>query len=220
MFNTCVTVLGELRTTVGYLGRIGYPSLHEDRDLISTSIVRHASPFTTLLVLYHGNLQNAHLERATMGGAIARWHANPRTSLAYRTACTGCTKPPDVKLPILCMGGKTNTKLRHLALRPPQYSDSSQDMHSRANTRYGFLRKKFHFPLPKELVACACGELPQTVEHMFLECPIHEVARYKHLIARGRVRPLNQLFNMPLHCVGTSRFMEESQAWVKPRKVD
>ena len=33
-------------------------------------------------------------------------------------------------------------------------------------------------PLAVGLVACPCGELPQSVEHPFLDCPIHETARH------------------------------------------
>jgi hypothetical protein len=149
-----------------------------------------------------------------------RWHANRRTSLAYRTACT---KPPDGKLhPILHIQQKG-------WMDKPFHSKRKGQLHkakvSRSTTSTlftfitghaftgeyvaRFLGKKLQ-PLPEELAACPCGELPQTVEHVLLDRPIHNVARLKHLNARGRVRSLDQLFNKPLLSVGTLQFLEKS----------
>jgi hypothetical protein len=82
-----------------------------------------------------------------------------------------------------------------------------------------FLGKKLQ-PLPEDLVACPCGELPQIVEHVLLDCPIHDTARCKHLSVCGGVRSLDQLFNKPLLSVGTLQFLEETQACAKPRSLD
>ena len=35
-------------------------------------------------------------------------------------------------------------------------------------------------PVLEEDVACACGELPQTVEHVMLHCPDYIISRRKH----------------------------------------
>ena len=142
-----------------------------------------------------------------------RWHENPRTSLAYRTACV---KPPDGRLhPILRIQQKGWTdkpfrSKRKGQLHKAKVSRSTTSTLFRFITGHAstgeytarFLGKKVH-PLPEELVACPCGELPQTIEHVLLGCPIYEAARCKHLNARGRVRSLDQLFNKPLLCVGT-----------------
>jgi hypothetical protein len=160
-----------------------------------------------------------------------RWHANPRTSLAYRTACT---KPPDGRIhPILHIQqkgwrDKPFRSKREGQLHKAKTSRSTTSTLFRFITGHAFtgeytarfLGKKFPFPLPEELVACPCGELPQTVKHVLLDCPIHEAARSRHLNARGRVRSLDQLFNKPLLCVGTLRFLEETQACAKPWRLD
>jgi hypothetical protein len=176
------------------------------------------------------NYQRQQAETDTISEWEKRWHTNPRTSLAYRTACT---KPPDGRLhPILRIQQKGwKDKPSHTKnsgqLHKAEVSRSTTSTLFRFITGHAFtgeytarfLGKKFH-PLPEELVACPCGELPQTVEHVLLDCPIHEAARHKHLNARGRVRSLDQLFNNPLLCVGTLRFLEETQACAKPRSVD
>jgi hypothetical protein len=155
-----------------------------------------------------------------------RWHANPRTSLAYHTACT---KPPDGRLhPILSIQqkgwmDKPFHSKRKGQLHKAKVSHSTTSTLFRFITGHAFtgkytaqfLGKKFH-PLPEELVACPCGELPQTVEHVLLDCPIHEAARCKHLSMHRRVWSLDQLFNNLLLCVGTLRFLEETQACAKP----
>jgi hypothetical protein len=159
-----------------------------------------------------------------------RWYANPRTSLAYRTACT---KPPDGKLhPILRIQqkgwmDKPFRSKRKGQLHTAKVSRSTTSTLFRFITGHAFtgeytarfLGKKLQ-PLPEDLVACPCGELPQTVEHVLLDCPIHNTARRKHLSARGGVRSLDQLFNKPLLSVGTLRFLEETQACTKPRSLD
>jgi hypothetical protein len=39
-----------------------------------------------------------------------------------------------------------------------------------------FLWNKFSSPLPEEAIACHWGMLPQTVEHILLECPTYDDA--------------------------------------------
>ena len=68
-----------------------------------------------------------------------------------------------------------------------------------------------------EQVACPCGEPVQTVEHMLIECPLHNVARRKHLTASGRPRNLSQLFNHPQRVVALLRFLEETGVCAEPQ---
>jgi hypothetical protein len=159
-----------------------------------------------------------------------QWHANPCTSLAYRTTYT---KPPDGRLhPILCIQqkgwmDKPFHSKRKGQLHKAKVSRSTTSTLFRFITGHTFtgeytarfLGKKFH-PLPEELVACPYGELPQTVKHILLDCPIHKAARCKHLSTHGRVRSLDQLFNNLLLCVGTLRFLKETQACTKPQSLD
>ena len=52
------------------------------------------------------------------------------------------------------------------------------------------LHGRIHAMLPWEEIpspgTCPCGELPQIVQHVLLDCPIHEAAICKHRNARGR----------------------------------
>ena len=66
-------------------------------------------------------------------------------------------------------------------------------------------------------IACPCGKLLETVEHILLECPRYTAARRKHLFASGRTRTLPQLFESRTRVLGTLRFLEETGACAKPR---
>jgi hypothetical protein len=160
-----------------------------------------------------------------------RWHASPCTSLAYRTACT---KPPDGRLhPILRIQQKG-------WVEKPFRSKQKGTTHMAKTTRTTMLTlfrlitghaftgeyamhslwNRLPSPLPEEAIACHCGALPQTAEHILLECPSYDNARQQHLSTNGRVWSLDQLFNHPLRCIGTLRFLEETKAGAKPRSMD
>jgi hypothetical protein len=160
-----------------------------------------------------------------------QWHASPRTSLAYRTACT---QPPNGRPhPILIAhqeGWRTPDAAHDAEGQAPKAKPSRATTSTmfRMITGHAFTGEytarfrgnKLPQPLPEEAVACPCGELPQTAEHVLIDCPLYEDARRKHLSTRGRVWSLDQLFDLPLHCTGTMRFLEETQACAKPRAVD
>lgn len=160
-----------------------------------------------------------------------QWHASPRTSLAYRTACT---EPPDGRPhPILTAhqeGWRMPEADRGAEGQTPKAKPSRATTSTmfRMITGHAFTGEytarfrgnKLPQPLPEEAVACPCGELPQTSEHILIECPLYEDARRKYLSTRGRAWSLDQLFDLPLHCTGTMRFLEETQACAKPRAAD
>jgi len=137
-----------------------------------------------------------HQRQAAQAEAIRsweeRWHENPRTSLAYRTACT---KPPDGRLhPILRIQHK-GWKSRGLLYKAKVSRMTSSTMF-RFITGYAFtgeyaarfLGRRFNGQLLEQLVACPCGELPQTIKHVLLECPQYEVAR--QILRHTRQRPV------------------------------
>jgi hypothetical protein len=78
-----------------------------------------------------------------------RWHADPRTSLAYRTACVS---PPDGRLhPILtAKASRANTSTMFRLITGHAFAGEYTAR---------FLRRgKFPSPLPEEFIACPCGE--------------------------------------------------------------
>ena len=73
--------------------------------------------------------------------------------------------------------------------------------------------------ITEEMVTCECGELPQTAEHVLLECPQYYTPRAKHLMVHGRPQTLAWLFAHPLRSIGLLRFLEETRACATPRTV-
>lgn len=153
------------------------------------------------------------LRRRPDGNGRKRWHADPRTSLAYRTACTS---PPDGKLhPILqaqkrgwsikdtrSKGGaeQTHSQPRHLALTSPRYSDSPQVTPSRASTRpVFFLKGKFPSHVSPKRSPHAPAEpnsKPSNMFSLFARSTTQRGAAPSN--AQGRVRTPSQLFDSPL----------------------
>jgi hypothetical protein len=82
------------------------------------------------------------------------------------------------------------------------------------------LQNRLLSPLPEEVIACHCGALPQTAEHILLECPSYNNAQQQHLSTNRRVWSLDQLFNHPLRCIGTLQFLEETKAGAKLCSMD
>ena len=69
----------------------------------------------------------------------------------------------------------------------------------------------------EEMVSCECSKLPQTVEHVLLDCPQYHRACTKHLMVHGRPQTLAWLFAHPLCSIGLLRFLEETWACITPR---
>ena len=150
-----------------------------------------------------------------------KWHLAPRTSLAYRTALR---TPPD---------GRTHHTFhpeREINKRPEQaqgekklvkFSRLTHATFYRLVTGHAFIgeyTQRFYPPHTQEQIACPCGELVQTVEHVLLHCPRYTDARRKHLSFSGRPRALPQLFDKPERVLGMLRFLEETGACTKPRE--
>ena len=166
------------------------------RRLIRDAIKQRAPPNQTPATI---NYQRQEAKAEATRAWEERWHENPRTSLAYHTACT---KPPDGRIhPILRIQqkgweDKPFRSRRKGTLHRAKVSRATTSNLFRFITGHAFtggytarfLGKKLPGPLPEELVACPCGELPQTVEHVLLGSPIHDTARRKHLITCGRTR--------------------------------
>jgi hypothetical protein len=90
-----------------------------------------------------------------------RWHNAPRTSLAYRTALT---KPPD---------GRPHPTFP-TKQEPAKFSWTTSCMLYRLITGHAFIgayTQHFFDQHTPEQIACTCGELVQTVEHILLDCP-------------------------------------------------
>ena len=144
-----------------------------------------------------------------------RWHQNPRTSHAYRTALR---EPPN---------GKHHPTFQPTPKNPQRETNSkvkfSRLTHStlyRFITGHAFIREytqRFYSRHTPDQVACPCGSPIQTVEHVLMDCPLHTAARHRHLFANGRPRVFHQLFNHPECVLDVLRFLEETSACAKPR---
>ena len=129
------------------------------------------------------NFQHEQAKATTTRKWEERWHANPCTSLAYRTACA---KPPDGRPHPILQAQQQDWKIRD-----PR-KDSGQPVTAKASrtdtstmfrfiTGHAFtgeytarfLKSKHPSPLPQALVACPCGAPSQTTEHVLLACPIY-----------------------------------------------
>ncbi|KAI0298273.1 hypothetical protein BC826DRAFT_1174190 [Russula brevipes] len=112
-------------------------------------------------------------------------HATPCSSLVYSTACA---KPPADGRPHPVL-----TAHQEGWKGPPTANNGEEQALPRyhfnhANTQRASEGGNTHTCSQKTL-ACPCVELPQTAEHVLLECPLYEGARRKHLSTRGRVWP-------------------------------
>ena len=188
-------------------------------------------PFDPNREPYTINYQHAQAKSEATRQWEERWHADPRTSLAYHTACTS---PPDGRPhPIL------QVQKKGWSIETPRSEETEQPITAKAshadvstlfriitghaftgNYTAHFLKGKFPSRTPEELSACPCGERDQTVEHILLDCQLHAAARRSTFNTQGQVRTLNQLFDNPTQCAKTLRFFEDSQACAKPRNAD
>jgi hypothetical protein len=160
----------------------------------------------------------------------SKWHADPHTSLAYRTALTG---PPDGRPHPTFLNPADLSAPRAPAhgARTPQGPEppSIRAKFSRGNfstlyriiTGHAFIgayTERFYPLHTPEQVACPCGEPVQTVEHVLLHCPLHASPRHKHLTNNGRPRGgLQQLFRSPERVLDVLRFLKETGVCAKPQ---
>jgi hypothetical protein len=163
--------------------------------------------------------------------AVRHWetqyHDNPRTSHAYthilRDLPTGHLPPthgaiygfrktkPD---------GTTTHHHAHVSRRTPSTVFRIATGHAFVGAFHTHPERSHAWnEVMEEMVSCECGELPQTVEHVILECPHYHTARAKHLLVHGRPQALMQLFSHPLHSIELLRFLEETRACATPRTV-
>ena len=149
-----------------------------------------------------------------------RWHKDPRTSLAYRTALVG---PPD---------GRTHHTFQPRTARDAKSGDNTQTKAKTKFTRlthttlYRFITghaftgeytRRFYPPHTPEQVACPCGTTVQTIEHVLMDCPLYTAMRRKHLTANGRPQSLPHLFAKHERVQSLLCFLEETGACAKPR---
>ncbi len=83
----------------------------------------------------------------------------------------------------------------------------------------GAYTQRFFPQHTQEQVACPCGELVQTIEHVLLVCPMYTAARRKHLTANGRPRNLSRFFDHPERVTTLLRFLEVTGTCAKLRVV-
>ena len=121
-----------------------------------------------------------HMEKKTKQDAIAtwteRWHRMPHNSLAYKTALT---RPPD---------GRPHPTFPTKE-EPAKFSRTTSCTLYQLITGHAFIgayTQRFYDQHTPEQVACPCGELVQTVEHLLLKCPNYAATHHKHLTANGR----------------------------------
>jgi hypothetical protein len=121
-----------------------------------------------------------HQKKKTKEAAIAtwanHWHDSLRDSLAYRTALT---KPPD--------------RRTHPTFKPDyntvKFSRKTSCTLYRLATGHAFTgsyTQRFYNLHTLDQIACPCGKLVQTIEHLLLTCPLYTAACHKHLTANGR----------------------------------
>jgi hypothetical protein len=111
-----------------------------------------------------------HQKKKTKEAAVATWancwHNSPHTLLVYRTALT---KPP-------------NSRPHPTFKTEPNSAKFSCTTHCtlyRLITGHAFIGSYTQHFYPRhtpEQIACTCGELVQTVEHLLLNCPLHNAA--------------------------------------------
>jgi hypothetical protein len=152
-----------------------------------------------------------HQKKKTKEAAIAswadHWHKALCTSLVYRTALT---KPPD---------GQAHPTFK-LDQSTAKFSHKTSCMLYHLATGHAFTgeyMRRFYSCHTQEQVACPCGELTQTVEHLLLKCPKYNIVRQKHLTANGHLRNLPQLFNHPKRVSTLLCFLQETGAGSMPR---
>ena len=151
--------------------------------------------------------QKGKTEEEVIATWAERWHQNPRTSLSYSTALS---KPPDGKAHPTLLSKKESAEFSRLTLCTMY----------RIITRHAFIgsyTQRFYPDHTPDQIACPCGERIQSVEHVLLGCPLLNVARHKHLTARGRPQNLPQLFDHPKRVIALLRFLEETGICAKPR---
>jgi Reverse transcriptase (RNA-dependent DNA polymerase) len=155
-----------------------------------------------------------------------RWHQAPRTSMAYRTALRAPpdgrahhtfqpARKPDKGPEDPALAGDVNGQGN-----PDKFPRLTHSTFYRLVTGHAFTgeyTQRFFPQHTQEQIACPCGELIQTAEHVLLHCPLHAAARRKHLTANGRPRTLPQLFDKPERVLETLRFLKETNACAKPR---
>src|SRR5712692_5696425 len=124
---------------------------------------------------------------------------SPMRHLAPRTSTHVLREPPTGHLPPSTHGatyGYKESRPDGMTIHHRAYvSRHAQSTFFRMATGHGFVGAFHTHParrhavreIMEEMVTCECGELPQTVEHILLECP-------KHLMMHGRPQTLAWLF--------------------------
>jgi hypothetical protein len=59
-------------------------------------------------------------------------------------------------------------------------------------------------------VACQCGEILQTIEHVIMHCHLFDTVRCRHLMSNGRIWSLKQLLETPKRVQMLLRFLDNT----------
>ena len=174
--------------------------------------------------------QKAKTKEQVMSLLTERWHQNPHTSHAYRTALR---EPPNGKHHPSFQPTRKKPHQRVNANNPPtQQGQGEQDTvkFSRLthSTLYRFITghaftgeytQRFYPQHTPDQVACLCGSPTETIEHVLMHCPLYLDARRKYLFANGRPRLFHQIFNHPERVRDMLCFLEETGACARPRVI-
>jgi hypothetical protein len=159
------------------------------------------------------------------------WYQNPCTSHAYRMALF---EPPNGKHhPTFQPKGRKphpNANTINPPAHPNREKDQATVKFSRLthSTLYRFITghafigeytQRFYPRHTPDQVACPCGSLIETVEHVLMQCPLYLNARRKYLFANGRPRLFHQIFNHPERVCDVLCFLEETGACARPRAI-
>ena len=159
-----------------------------------------------------------------------RWHQNPRTSHAYRTALL---EPPNGKHHPTFQPTREKPQLNMNANNQPTHPDQEEQAKAKFSrlthsTLYRFITghaftgeytQRFYPRHTPDQVACLCGSPVETVEHVLMHCPLYTDARCKYLFANGHPRLFHQIFNHPERVRDVLCFLEETGTCAKPQAI-
>ena len=174
--------------------------------------------------------QKSHTKAEPITEWGGRFYKSPHTSMPHKMALQGppdglphptFLPPPPYPTPADPPAATANTNTR---TQPREHSQAKLSRRTHCtfyriitgHTFVGEYTQRFFHQHTPDQIACPCGKLLETVEHILLECPRYTAARRKHLFASGRPRSLPQLFESRTRVLGTLRFLEETGACAKP----
>jgi hypothetical protein len=127
--------------------------------------------------------------------AIGKWgdqyYDTPRTGLVYRLAIQGAPdgKPHPTFQPPPRPSPEDEEPPNIPEAPKVKFSCLTYTTFYHITTGHAFVGEyiqRFYPQLTLEQIACPCGRLVQTVEHVLLDCPLYTATRCRHLAANGR----------------------------------